>query len=159
MWTGGYAPSLYIETRSSISEWDQEAGPQRITFGIEFLYRWACRKLGNPPPDSFRGSAAASSSGIHKHGSPITRRSLSPRFGGQRGCFECFIRDNDPRVRYEGQWNLNTVKFSTTHSTTTSGSKASLTFNGTLFSSERPKLALSANLRYRNYSFRNSSYE
>ncbi|THU79588.1 hypothetical protein K435DRAFT_523372 [Dendrothele bispora CBS 962.96] len=56
-----------------------------------------------------------------------------PSFGDPGFCPFC-INDNDPRVLYEGPWVLTsngTGPFLiTTHETTTSGSKASLTFKG-----------------------------
>ncbi|TFK38173.1 hypothetical protein BDQ12DRAFT_723530 [Crucibulum laeve] len=45
-------------------------------------------------------------------------------------CMSC-VHDNDPRLRYSGAWNLNGNTFATTHSTTTSFSTVSFTFNGT----------------------------
>ncbi|KAH6918107.1 hypothetical protein BKA70DRAFT_1246248 [Coprinopsis sp. MPI-PUGE-AT-0042] len=55
--------------------------------------------------------------------------------GGNRGrgtggfCRFC-IQDNDPRTVYSGSWLLRGTTFNTTHSTTQTGAKVTLTFNG-----------------------------
>ncbi|KAF9450627.1 hypothetical protein P691DRAFT_725724 [Macrolepiota fuliginosa MF-IS2] len=83
-------------------------------------------------PSRENAIATLPSSVVHDDSDYTTDHRLLPRTDSQHGpCFECFVQDNDPRVRYDGQWSLNRAGFSTTHSTTSSGSTASLTFNGT----------------------------
>lgn len=112
------------------------AGPQSTLFRLDTLFHWIYRQLGRLSSPSLRSEGATYDGGrparmIRKSTNSFMGRDLSPRFGDGHSCFTCFILDNDPRVRYEGQWSLDQSKFFTTkHSSTTSGSKASLSFNG-----------------------------
>ncbi len=115
----------------------QEAGTQTTLLRLDTLFAWIHRgieRLSSPFSRDGEGTTYENSAPtwvVRRGENTFVDRDLSPRSGFGPGCFTCFILDNDPRVRYEGQWNLNQSRFLTTkHSSTTPGSKASLSFNG-----------------------------
>lgn len=115
------------------------AGPQSTLFRLNTLLHWIYRQFGHLSSPSLCSEGPAHEGDrppriIQKSTTSFMDRDLSPRpggFGDDHSCSTCFIMDNDPRVHYEGQWSLVQSRFfSTKHSSTTSGSKASLSFNG-----------------------------
>ncbi|KAF9530191.1 hypothetical protein CPB83DRAFT_187802 [Crepidotus variabilis] len=70
----------------------------------------------------------SSSSRSKSSNNDSNNRTPAPSFGP---CPSCVVQDNDPRVRYQGVWQLNGPGQFTTHSTVETGASVSMTFNGT----------------------------